>query len=94
MLISKQINLYTGSKWCEFLYFYSRNKSWASVHSVNHIILCGWSFQAINSCQDFSSPRKLEAPPKAVCAHGVCSWDTGGERVYQGWGGEGRARQW
>lgn len=64
VLISKQINLHIGSKRCEFLHFYSRNKSWASVHLVNHIIFCRWSFRAIIVIRTFLLPESVRHPPK------------------------------
>lgn len=89
MLISKRINLHIKSKLCEFLFFYSGNKSWASVHSINHIIFHSWSFQAIIIIIR-TSPLPESSKPYL---HAVCSWDTGGVCIL-GSGREQRAGRW
>lgn len=72
------------------LFFFpcSRNKSWASVHSVNHIIFHSWSFQAIIIIiRTFLLPESSKHPPK-LYLHVMCNWKIGGQCVY--WAMTGR----
>lgn len=67
-----------------FFFSHSRNKSWASVHSVNHIIFHSWSFQAIRIIlRTFLLPESSKHPPKLYLPL-MHNWKRGDECVHGG----------